>query len=229
MEMQVYSPEDLTNYEGEQYAFEDDGIGFEDGEYTGFGDDHVDFGGDKLSFASELASHRAFTVVVVNANGVTERVGFGAALAAIAGSTQLSEGVVKAGVTVTGQPTSYDIFKKFIDKNPTRLVALKIQSSNETQLGMSLIITHISPFENLGSKPISLSSFTSEGSFNNKMLTLKNLNLQLDNQTDISIDIPAGATTTFTLYCGGVYNAAKALNSKASRAKRSRKVAASKV
>ena len=224
MELQVYSPEEIVDYDGNQYAFNDDA-------YTGIDDDDVDFGGENLDFATELAALRSFTVVVNNDGNTSERIGFGAALKAIAGTNQLQEGIVagRATLTCTGSPDSYDFFKDFLRVNPCRLVALKITSSRASQLSQSLIVTHVSPFETLGSKPMSFQSFTSERSYNERMLTLKNLNMQLDNQTTIATDIPAKTETTFTLYIGAIYNIAKGLNSRANRSKKSAKVQASKI
>lgn len=227
MDIQVYSPEEIAEFTDSQYAFEDDA-------YTGIDDDDVDFGGENLDFASELGALRSFTVVVNNDGNQSERISFGAAMAPVQGTTQLSEGVValpggRQTTTCVGTPTSYDFFKNFIKQNPSRLVAMKVTSSKESQLAQSLIVTHVSPFETLGSKPMSFQSFTNERNYNAKMLTLKNLNMQLDNQTDIAVDIPAKTETVFTLYVGGIYNIAKGLNSRSNRSKKSARVQASRV
>ncbi len=233
--VRAYSPEqELEMFEGDEYAgFDDDGSGFEGNEYTGLDDDHVDFGGKNTSFATELAANRNFTVVVENTTDAPIRVSFGANMYpdAVPNSVQLKEGDVKGDKSLLcqGQPFSYDFFRKFIERHPTRLIAIKMDSTKEGQLGQSIMTTHVSPFENLGSKPLNPALYTKETSYNPRMLTLKNLNLQLDDQTDISVAIPAKCQTIFTLVVGGIYNTAKTLNDKANRAKKSAKVQAARV
>ncbi len=205
-------------------VIDNDGIGFEDGEYTGLDDDHVDFGGKQSSFATELRDHKTFTVSVNNTSTSNKRVAFGAPLEITNGTFLLKEGLVDTDLTCNGSPSSYDVFRKFIERHPTRLVSMKIQSSSTSQLAQQLIVTHVSPFEKLGSKPMPLSSFTKEESANANMVTVQNLNYQLDDQTEIAIDIPANTQTVFTLYLGGVYNTASALNRKSNRASNSSKV-----
>ncbi len=233
MDLQVFSPEqeDIGFISDAVYALDGSGVGFEDGEYTGLDDDQIDFGGDGTSFANELAAHRVFTVVVNNTSNLPERISLGAAMEPVAGTQQLVEGNVggKGTLTCQGDPSSYNFFKKFIEKHPARLVAIKMTSSNEAQLAQAFMLTHVSPFENLGSKPLSLASYTKETQFNARMVTLKNMDFQLDDQTDLSIAIPPNTQTVFTLYIGGIHNAAKALDAKAKRAKRSQRVRASKV
>jgi hypothetical protein len=208
-------PIEAAGFNGPAYAM--------DGEdYTGLEDEHIDFGGQGASFNTEHSDGKSFSVAVENTTTSTKRVSFGAALEAVAGTTQLKEGTVVTGVTCNGSPKSYDVLKDFIKLNPTRLIALKVQSSNEEQLSQSLIVTRVSPFENLGSKNLNFSAFTKEGAFNTKMLTLVGLDLQLDDQTDIAVDIPAGTRTVFTLFVGGIANSAKMLNTKALKAKRNR-------
>ncbi len=231
MDLQVYSPEEETNFDDVAYALEDSGVGLQDGEYTGLDDDMVDFGSSGASFASELANHKVFTTIITNGTGLVQRVSFGASMEPVPGTNQLQEGVVNgiAGLTCSGDPHSYDFFKKFIARYPARLVAMKITSTSEAQLSQSINVTRISPFEQLGSKPQSLSSSTRETNVNTRMVTLQNLNYQLDDQTDLSINIPANTTSTFTLYIGAIFNGAKALNEKATRAKRSSVVRNSRV
>ena len=222
--------------DSQPYAFNDatlDDATFS--EYTGFGDDQLDFGGDQVDFASELAGARSFQLVLQNGNATIARVSLGAAMIPLPGTTQISEGMfiepvgTGTGVIATGSPESYDFLKKFIERNPSRLVALKVLSDNELQLAQSLVVRHVSPFENLGSRQIPLASFTRESAFNVKMLTLKNLDLQLDNQTDISLAIPGNTTTTLTLYVGAILNNSKTLAARASLSKRSAAVQASKI
>jgi hypothetical protein len=219
--------ENFNNYPA---MIDSDGVGFEDGEYTGLEDDHVEFGGKGSSFATELRDHKTFTVTVNNTTAANVRVAFGSPIEVAANSLLLNEGALTGnnGVTCTGSPKSYDSFRKFVDKHPTRLIALKMQSNNTAQLAQAIVVTHFSPFENLGSKPLPISSFTKEESLNANMVTLRNLNYQLDDQTEIAIDIPANTQTVFTLYLGGVSNAAAALNKKANRAAQSSKVQAAR-
>jgi hypothetical protein len=205
---------DIVPYEGE----------IVDG-YTGFGDDDVEFGSTSVDFKNEIGSAKTFTVVVTNRANTVKRVGLGAAIEAVNGVIALADGSLdNENIEVSASPKPYNLLKEFIRFNPSRLVTMKIQSNNEAQLAQSIFVTHSSPFEVSGSRNISIASYTNENGFNTKMATLRDLELQLDNQTNIAIDIPGAVAgvptqTVLTLYIGAIYNIAKGLNKRANRAK----------
>lgn len=212
----------LSSYEGENYEGENN---YEDDNYDGYDDDQLDFGGQAVDFATEIATDRVFTCSFVNASGATRKVllspSYRPSLAAgnILGAP-MKEGTIvdNAGALLTGagSPYSIDDFVAFFTKNATRVLAIKIQSTNEDQMAQQIVITPKSPFRALESQTVLLSSYTSEYATNNKMVTVRRP-FQLDDQNEVSLDIPVG-TTTVSFYCGALINNALTLSKKAARA-----------
>lgn len=204
-----------TNYEGDEGNM-----------YTGYQDDFIDFGGKDLDFASEIATDRVFTYTITNATAGT--------LTALlcpsyspntpAGTYPIVEGVMVANFSASGSPKTITNFLAFINVNPTSIIAMKIVSNVSAQLAAVMNIVRKSPFRDLETEQIVLGSYTSEINNNDKMVTVRRP-FQMDNQTEISLPIPAGATTSITFYCGAVLNTARALNNKSNRAGRSTAVA----
>jgi len=199
--------------------------------YTGLGDDFVDFGGKALDFASEIASDRIFSITVNNAGaygGPITVLLTPSYIPSIAGNVVRDGGLSgAASVVCSGAPKTIAEFIAFIGRNPTAVVAMKVRSTHAEQLAQTINITRKSPFATLGSEQINLESFTTEIANNDKMVTVRRP-FQIDDQTEVSVVVPQGATTTFTFYCGAVLNTAKALHSKSNRAGKNVKVASSR-
>lgn len=220
--IQQLAGDDFTSYDGDASVV-----------YTGFGDDMVDFGGnDSGHFGNEIASSRRFTIAIISSI-VTEKQAllcpsYDPSLpAGNVNGAPIAEGViVTVGATTmqtNGSPKSITNLLAFIDKNPCRLIGMKIVSNVADQLAKQITIQRKSPFATLQDEFIDLASYTKEESNNDKMVTIRGLNYQFDNQTEIRLPVPAsdGVTpvrTTVTLYFGAVLNTASALNKKSNKA-----------
>jgi hypothetical protein len=202
--------------------------------YTGYGDDMVDFGGDNIQghFGKEIISQRRFTVTLVN-TCLTEKQ---ALLCPSydptfpAGNVQgapIRDGIVVTDgattLTAAGSPKSIANLLAFATFNPMRLIGMKVVSNVQDQLAKQMTIRRKSPFSTLQDQFIDLASYTSEMANNDKMVTVRGLNYQFDNQTEIILPVAAsdGVTNprvTVTLYFGAVLNTASALNKKSDKA-----------
>lgn len=201
----------LTNYEGDM----------RNNDYTGYGDHLVDFGGAKLDFGTELGSNRIFAITIVNASASSATVLLNPSYSPQTGArvATAAEGQMIATdgtgtVSGSGSPSTITNFLAFVKANPTRVLGIKISSTNDAQLAVTMTISRKSPFRNLESELIPLSLYTSEYANNSKMITVRR-EFQLDDQTEVAVPVPAGTTTTFILVCGAVLNTSAALNTKA--------------
>lgn len=216
----------LSRYEGDEHFAGAENYGFND-DYTGYGDDHLDFGGQGIDFSNEIAVDRVFNIVLANTSGAAQTVLLCPSYNP-SSTILVADGVIGgvANFTGSGSPKTIANLLTFISRNPTKLVAMKISATDATQLAQVINIVPKSPFKDLESKRIMLSSFTSESNQNDKMVTvpLHNGNYQFDDQTEWNLTIPNNCTTTISLYFGVTLNTAAALSRKAEKAGQNRKV-----
>jgi hypothetical protein len=196
-------------------------------QYTGKGDAFLDFKGNGVDFGSELNLDKVFAFTITNASAAAQVV-----LLNPSYSPSVLARVIKTGaiaytsgatdLTAQGSPTTVEEFLAFIKANPTVVVKTMIKSNNSDQLAKALIFSKKSPFKLPDSDRINLSSFLSEFASNDKLATVKR-EYQLDDQTELSLEIPpavAGVSTvtTITFYCGASLNTANALTQKKAQA-----------
>jgi hypothetical protein len=217
------SGDDFSSYEGDPGVM-----------YTGYNDDMVDFGGDgnNSHFGAEIISQRRFTVTLVNTFTSVKQAllspSYSPSLpAGNAGGAPIADGaIVTVGadtLTASGSPKTIAELLKFIERNPARLIGMKITSNATDQLAQQVVVQRKSPFATLQDEFIDLASYTREEANNDKMVTVRGLNYQFDDQTEIRFPVAAGAAgtptrTTITLYFGAVLNPASALNKKSAKA-----------
>lgn len=216
--------DDFSSYEGDAHVT-----------YTGYGDDMVDFGGDgnNSHFGAEIISQRRFTITLIN-NFLVEKQAlicpsYAPSLPAgnANGAPILDGAFITVGAdtaTASGSPKTIAELLAFISKNPTRLIGMKITSNVTDQLAKQVVVQRKSPFATLQDEFIDLASYTREEANNDKMVTVRGLNYQFDEQTEIRFPMAAGtgagnpSRTTITLYFGAVLNTASGLNKKSARA-----------
>jgi hypothetical protein len=187
--------------------------------YSGFGDEFVDLGSKAVDFSQEMATGRIFAITITNGSGVQQKVFLTPSYNPTDATRVVRDGAIPtagniATLTGAGSPTTIAEWLAFISKNPSRVVAFQIASSTSAQLGVIMNIVPKSPYNTLENRLIPLGAFRNEYAFNDKIVTIKQ-GFQVDDQTEVSVDVPAGATTTFTFYMGAILNTAKALNDKA--------------
>lgn len=195
--------------------------------YTGKGDAFLDFKGNGVDFGSELNLDKVFAFTITNASANPQVVLLNPSYSPSVVARVIKTGAIPyAGgatdLTALGSPTTIEEFLAFIKANPTVVVKTMIKSNNSDQLAKALIFAKKSPFKLPDSDRINLSSFLSEFASNDKLATVKR-EYQLDDQTELSLEIPpavAGVSTvtTITFYCGASLNTANALAQKKAQA-----------
>lgn len=212
----------LQQIDSEQEALShfDDEVGFMG--YNGFGDDTLDFGGTNVSFNNEIASQRLFTFILNNTSTSSQKVllfgGIAPSLPTRVAKTGNIEYVTGAtNLTCSGNPQAVELFQKYVEQNPCRVLGVKVQSSSDLQLATGLKIETKTPFNVPGNRVINFSNYTSEYASNNKMATVRQ-EFQIDALTEIEVEIPANTQSSFVFSIGAVYSQSGALKNKAARA-----------
>ena len=176
--------------------------------------------GDAGSFANEkaLITKRIFGFTVTNTNAAAQKV-----ILTPSYSPSNANRVIRTGHIPYNGGAEADLnansvndktieeILSFIAKHPTRIQNLQIESTDASQLSQQLVIQQKSIFSTPESEQLTLASFKSPNFLNDKMVIVSKSNFQLDIDTEISVIIPPGASTTFTFYAGGVFNEAELL------------------
>ena len=196
-------------------------------QYTGKGDAFLDFKSNAADFGSEINLDKVFSFAITNASDDPQVVILNPSY-----SPSVLARVIKTGaipytggatdLTAQGSPTTVEEFLAYVKANPTVVVKTQIKSNNADQLAKALVFSKKSPFKLPDSDRINLASFLSEYASNDKLVAVKR-EYQLDDQTELSLEIPpavAGVptTTTVTFYCGASLNTANALSNKKAQA-----------
>lgn len=223
--------EALRNFSN--YSYEDN---FDD-DYDGFGDDFVQFDDDNFdgfaglvhSFANEIRSQRAFIFTINNTNATGEKyyftVGYEVlfSLLSNAGNGIMFEGpflsVAGNPLTCSGQTNSYTNFWMFSLLNPTRVVALKILSTELANHEQAFEVERLSPYKKIGTRHIFASVYKNEFVQNQTITTIKE-GFDFNNQTKVTGWIAPNSSITYTFIMGSVLNTAAALSRKRVRAKK---------
>lgn len=221
------------NYEGDNH------YGREDHSYVGEGE--YDFGGTSVSFIGEHAKGRVFSMTAENTSDETRVIAFCPAyydsLARLASEGHgdvdaiLGDGEIyrqgedadkkvvanslNAGKTIYG-------FLEFIKRNPLRVTAMTIQTTNPGQLDEIIKIENVGPFYDLGNKQIILSTYRpasqlATDKIDCNLLADDNV-LDFNDQNLIKFPLRSGAKVTINLFIGAIKNDARQLNSKAKTA-----------
>lgn len=206
----------LSNYEGEEM------IG-----YDGSQDDFLEFEGLN-SFATEVDQGRVFQFVVSNTSATPGTVflnkGFkqwgqnGMKGLLTEGAFQ-SDDSVPANMIGAGMTSPIDEFRAFAYFNPVRVVGMKLTTTEQQVNSMVLYFGELSPFKDLGEKPIYPSVYVNEQTWKDNMVTLP-VQFDYNNQNLIRTRILGNTSVTFTMVIGGIMNTSAALSKKAARAVR---------
>lgn len=197
--------------------------------YTGEDDDLLSFQGDIRSFAQELDRNleKQFSVQVVNAN-VAQRTAILFAGYLLGNATlaagQLVEGAFNdtggnAGLTgSTQEAKSIQELSLFLNYVPTRLLALKIQSTVAGQLNTNATYKRNNPFKDEESLTIRPKNFINQDTNQTDQVTFP-VDVQMDALSRITYPFIGSSTTFVTFYFGASLNIMQALEKKAARAR----------
>lgn len=197
--------------------------------YDGSFDDLVAFEGDIRSFAQELDKNleKQFTVSVVNANAASRTAALFAGYLkgnATLQPGQLVEGAFNdingnAGLTgATVEAKSIEELLLFLNACPTRLLAMKIQSTVSTQINNNLTYQRLNPFVVEATKTIRPKNYINQDTYQNDQVTFP-VDVQLDQLASLKYPFIGTSTTTVTFFFGASLSIQYGLERKFARAK----------
>lgn len=196
--------------------------------YTGEGDPSISIDGNVKNFSQEGHIGKEFTFTIDNAATASRTARLFAGYntgdnAALAG--QLVDG---AFTDVNGNPglsgtsadpdTSIRQFQRYVERNPTRVVHVRIQTTVASQLQQAIKIHKLNPFNQQGSTTIKPALVVGGNQFNDKIADVA-VDIQLDDLSDITTNLVAGSSTTYTFFCGATLSSSQELAVKANTAK----------
>jgi hypothetical protein len=197
--------------------------------YTGEEDDLLSFEGDIRSFAQELDRNleKQFSVSIVNANAAVRTTLLYAGY--LLGNTTLAPGQLvegayndvnaAAGLTgATQEQKSIQELSLFLNYCPTRLLALKIQSTVDGQLNQNATYKRNNPFKDEESITIRPKNYTNQDTYQTDQVTFP-VDVQLDAMSTLRYPIIGTSTNFITFYFGASLNIMQALEKKAARAR----------
>lgn len=238
----------LSNYNGDLVDFNGiNDARAEMNYYDGSQDDLVDFEGGTGIDETNLKTERIFRVTVTNPLNTRRKFSIGGGLdfSEDSKSTLLVQGVANTtshgviigngfiyaqGETVvepadqatcllvTGEPTNYSNFRRYFERNPTRVLGFKVASNVASQMEEIVDFRFSSPFRTQQSRTIYLSNYQNENTFQDKQVTVPE-SFQLDSLTRTIWTIVGNSSMTITFYCGASLNVAKGLDKKYMKAK----------
>lgn len=197
--------------------------------YTGADDDLVSFEGDIRSFAQELDKNleKQFSISVVNANAAARTAAMQSGYYkgnATLQPGQLVEGAFNdvngnAGLTgATLEQKSIEELFLFLNNCPTRLLAMKVESTIAGQINNNLTYQRLNPFLTEETKIIRPKNYINQDTFQNNQVTFP-VDVQLDVLSKLLLAFVGSSTTTVTYYFGASINLQYALEKKFNRAK----------
>jgi len=116
-----------------------------------------------------------------------------------------------ADVTFTCN-TNIDYLQAFLNNNPTRIPEIQVSVADEKQLARKIEITQSSPFRKLSSQVIIPKNTQRPSDANSKLVNIPLKNLQLDDQTQMLIEIGEGQSIEITYFVGASRNDAYMLS-----------------
>ncbi len=196
--------------------------------YTGEGDDFLQFNGDSPDFSGELLNHleKQFVISLVNANAATRiAVLFAGYLKgnATLAPGQLVQGAFNdkngaAGLTgATASEKSIEELLLYLQWIPTRLIAIQLESDQQSQIQQGLTYQRLNPFKTEPTKILRPANYRNQDSFQNKLVSFP-VDVQLDTLARLELPVVGTSNLTLTFFFGTSFNPVLALEKKASRA-----------
>lgn len=208
-----FNGDEEERYEGDEDRYEGD-----EDRYEG---DENSFSGLSKLLQKDGGLDKVFSVTITNTNPSTRTalitpgytyVPFGTNVPGTIQTGAFNDTAGLAGLTGSSTTNhSIEEFLSFINHNPTKLVVMKISSTLAQGIEQNIIIRKLSPFKDLESKNLPMSSYTDENTFRDKVVTIPMQGSQLDNQTQIQIPIVGSSSMSIAIFCGHTLNTAGAL------------------
>lgn len=208
------------------YGFES----FEGSNYFGQNDDMIDFLGNTTSFADLFSpvidASNAFVVSIsIGTNFAKRGVQLFGNLLVGAEESDYSflSGTLDTGLTVNATPKKYERLLAFLQQNPSVLKGMQIECSNPAVTNSVIVTKEVSPFRDLKTDNIILSSFVNGYMQNVNIVTVPNLNKVVSEQTYWLLNAPASAsayTINVTFYFAASINLSATLEKKLQKAGR---------
>jgi hypothetical protein len=117
-----------------------------------------------------------------------------------------ADGTTITNVTCAGKQSTIKEFFDYIKRNPVRVVETVFQPNIKDLYESALVVKKVSPFKKVEEHKIELQNYFSENQFQDKKVTVTEP-IQLDDQTLITLEIPATVTRfTITFRIGAISN-----------------------
>ena len=196
--------------------------------YTGANDPSIQIPGNVKNFAMEGYIGQQFTLTIRNTAAALRTVRLFAGYNTgdnAAASGQLADGdfndtAGNAGLTATSSDPESNIrgFQRYVKDNPTRVVHLRIQTTVAEQLQQAIKVRRLDPFNQKGATSIVPALVVGGNQFNDKIAYLTT-EIQLDDLSDILMNVVPTSSTTLTFFCGATLSRSQELEVKAAVAK----------
>lgn len=186
----------------------------EGGSYTGAGDNLVDFGSAN-SFVDENNTGKRANIKIKNTTEEDIQIRLNDILENPEDTVLLTDGAAN-GLTVKASPRKFDVVRRFLEKNPTRIRSIKLNVDEAVQLDEPLKFVKDTPWVTSTTEERIPSTYQSQDTNNPKMSEVNDISdWMLSDKSTILYNIQAGREVTLTITFGGSFDAANALGKKA--------------
>lgn len=187
--------------------------------YVGLNDDAVNFG-EAESFIDESECGKVFSVRVTNTSDKTQKLQLNNIIQNKDGYAIMKEGAVVEGLTVTGDPRSFDTLAAYIVNNPIRVRSIKLNVSDESQLDVPLKHLAESAFMSEVIHQVVPADSHDQKTTNTKTVDLEFKNWIISDTSTLLYEVRAGVSVNITFRFGASIDGAHTLKSKHARATR---------
>lgn len=187
--------------------------------YVGLNDDTVNFG-EAESFIDESESGKVFSVRITNTSDSTQKLQLNEIIQNKDGYAIMKEGDVVEGLTVTGDPRSFDTLAAYIANNAIRARSIKLNVSDEAQLDVPLKHLSESPFMSEVVRQVVPADQHDQKTTNTKTVDMEFKDWILSDTSTLLYEVRAGVSVNMTIRFGASIDGAHTLKSKHARATR---------
>lgn len=194
--------------------------------YIGQNDSFLDREGLAVDFATEDKLNKDFKVTIVGGASAKEVILFPSFIPSAA-SKVIATGTILSDVVCAGDPHSIEQFIAAIKANPTRVLNVRIQTTDLTMFSNTMVLVEKALGKKDKEEIIKIEKYVGLYQNNDKIVNVQQ-EFQLDNFHELRTTIPAGATVSFTFEFGFSLDTAGALAAKAQMAAKDEGVKAAK-
>lgn len=187
--------------------------------YVGLNDDAVNFG-EAESFIDESESGKVFSVRITNTSNATKKLQLNSIIQNKEGYAIMKEGTVVEGLTVTGDPRSFDTLAAYIANNAIRARSIKLNVSDEAQLDVPLKHLTESAFMSEVVRQVVPADQHDQKTTNTKTVDMEFKDWILSDTATLLYEVRAGVSVNMTIRFGASIDGTHTLKSKHARATR---------